>query len=408
MHGLVLEGGGAKGAFQMGAWEAFRALGMTFDAVSGTSVGALNGALYVQGDYHKAFDMWYNLKPEHVINGDAKVIEKLSSLDLGLEDMEALIRYASSVFSSGGLDISPLKALIATMVDEKKIRRSPMAFGIVTVSLTDFKPQEIFLDAIPSGQLGAYLLASANLPIFKMNRINGKLYIDGGFYDNLPINLLASKGVRKIVAVELLSAGVRQPVKVDGLDICWITPSENIGRLLEFNPDKIHRNMRLGYYDTMRAFKHFMGTTYYIEGVCPRDWGLEQLLAIPAEALTPVMDWMGAEGMEPRRFLFEMLIPLLATLLDVGPLEGYNALLLKYYEAIAGIYGVERLHIYGFSAFVDLVNHRQKDRLTLPPASIVEVVAKRLRQNPLYLKAHRDEVLLWVFKLLQNDFRAIS
>ena len=46
-YGLALEGGGAKGAYQIGAWKALREAGIRFSAVSGTSVGALNGAMIV-------------------------------------------------------------------------------------------------------------------------------------------------------------------------------------------------------------------------------------------------------------------------------------------------------------------------------------------------------------------------
>ena len=44
MKGLVLEGGGTKGAYQIGAYKALRDLGIEFQGVAGTSIGALNGA----------------------------------------------------------------------------------------------------------------------------------------------------------------------------------------------------------------------------------------------------------------------------------------------------------------------------------------------------------------------------
>ena len=53
-YGLALEGGGAKGAYQIGAWKALREAGIRFSAVSGTSVGALNGAMIVMDDLEKA------------------------------------------------------------------------------------------------------------------------------------------------------------------------------------------------------------------------------------------------------------------------------------------------------------------------------------------------------------------
>ncbi|OYO51117.1 hypothetical protein CG709_20055, partial [Lachnotalea glycerini] len=53
-YGIVLEGGGAKGAYQIGAWKAFEEVGVKVNAVAGTSVGALNAAMICMGDYKKA------------------------------------------------------------------------------------------------------------------------------------------------------------------------------------------------------------------------------------------------------------------------------------------------------------------------------------------------------------------
>ena len=61
MLGLALEGGGAKGAFHIGAVKALLENGYEFDGVVGTSIGAFNGALISQGDFEKAYDLWINM-----------------------------------------------------------------------------------------------------------------------------------------------------------------------------------------------------------------------------------------------------------------------------------------------------------------------------------------------------------
>ena len=60
MKGLVLEGGGTKGAYQLGAYKALKELGVEFDGVVGTSIGALNAAFIVQEDYEIMKDIWLN------------------------------------------------------------------------------------------------------------------------------------------------------------------------------------------------------------------------------------------------------------------------------------------------------------------------------------------------------------
>lgn len=56
-YGLVLEGGGAKGAYQIGAWKALKEAGVKINAVAGTSVGALNGALICMDELEMAQQM---------------------------------------------------------------------------------------------------------------------------------------------------------------------------------------------------------------------------------------------------------------------------------------------------------------------------------------------------------------
>ena len=76
-YGLVLEGGGAKGAYQIGAWRALREAGVRIRAVAGTSVGALNGALICMDDFEKAEQIWENIRYSSVMDVDDSLMEKL-------------------------------------------------------------------------------------------------------------------------------------------------------------------------------------------------------------------------------------------------------------------------------------------------------------------------------------------
>ncbi len=69
-YGLVLDGGGARGAYQIGAWKALVEAGVKFNAVAGTSVGALNGALICMGDIEKAEGIWREMTFSTVMDVD--------------------------------------------------------------------------------------------------------------------------------------------------------------------------------------------------------------------------------------------------------------------------------------------------------------------------------------------------
>ena len=69
--GLVLSGGGAKGAYQIGAYRALRKLGKNPEIITGTSVGAINGLLIVQGDLYKAVKLWKNMSFSKIYDEDS-------------------------------------------------------------------------------------------------------------------------------------------------------------------------------------------------------------------------------------------------------------------------------------------------------------------------------------------------
>ncbi len=61
MNGLFLQGGGAKGAFQAGAIYGFHEMGMKFDVISATSIGAINSYYVYMGEYEKLIEFWNNV-----------------------------------------------------------------------------------------------------------------------------------------------------------------------------------------------------------------------------------------------------------------------------------------------------------------------------------------------------------
>ena len=96
----------------------------------------------------------------------------------------------------------------------KKFYNSKVDFGLVTYNLSNFKPKLLTKKQIPKDKLKSYVMASATcFPAFKMKDIDGDKYIDGGYYDVLPINLAIDMGATDIVAVDLKSFGIRRIVK---------------------------------------------------------------------------------------------------------------------------------------------------------------------------------------------------
>lgn len=255
MRALVLSGGGAKGSYQVGVWKALRQLGIKIDIVTGTSAGAINGALIVQGSYWKALKIWNKLKFNNIfgkeINNDT--------------ELEVLYKiFAKNFLTDGGTEVKELHKLINKTLNKNRFYKSKIDYGLVTVDISNnrIKPIELQKKEIPEDKLGEYILASAScFPAFKKMVINGKEYIDGGYYDNLPINLAIKMGATEAIVVDLGAIGIKKITKKNIKQIN-IKPKNNLSNFLQFNPNNAKRNIKYGYNDTMKAFGKLDGNKY--------------------------------------------------------------------------------------------------------------------------------------------------
>lgn len=262
-YALVLDGGGARGAYQIGAWKALVEAGVKVNAVAGTSVGALNGALICMGDVNKAEDLWKRMTFSKVMDVDDEWMERLFQGENSLRDILSEIK---KVLSDGGVDITPLRNLLHEHVDEKKIRESGIELCLLTFSLSEMKEMDLSVHDIPEGLLEDFLLASAYLVGFKNERLHGQKYIDGGVVNNFPINSLLKRGYKDIIQIRIYGPGRVQRVKADGdEELFEIAPKVKLGSIIEFENKRSRQNIKIGYYDAKRMIYGLKGRIYYIE-----------------------------------------------------------------------------------------------------------------------------------------------
>ena len=95
---LVLAGGGARGSYQVGVWRALMELDWHPQIITGTSVGSLNGAMFVLDQYETARDMWLAIRSKDVM--------ELPEEDA---DLSALHQFLRSVVKAGGMDVTRWK-----------------------------------------------------------------------------------------------------------------------------------------------------------------------------------------------------------------------------------------------------------------------------------------------------------
>lgn len=398
-YGLVLAGGGARGSYEIGVWKALRELNIPIIAVTGTSVGALNGAMVVQGDFDTAYSMWSSLSVGDVIELQ-RDIKSIS--DLYKYPMEILSAIKNAI-TSGGLDITPLSNLLHNVIDEDRVRHSHIDFGLVTFSLTDLEAKELFKEDIPKGSLIDYLLASACFPSFKPIEIDNKKFIDGGVYNNVPISLMLKKNIRNLIVVDISQDGLPRDIDLSKLNIIHIKNSEDLGKVLDFNGEQSKLNMELGYLDALKAFDRLKGNNYYLSDIPDRH--AKEFIIVPSH-LEDIYSIIGVKYSDALLPLNKMIIKKLYKLIrenmvkDIVKDKGSRvSFVTSMAEITANHFNINRRDIYALQdinkiildRYTDIINRddfkEHIDELLLAISNIKEAdIAKTLKNMPVLME----------------------
>ena len=258
-YGLVLAGGGTKGAYELGIWKALCEMGINVTSIVGASIGALNGALFLQNNFEETVKMYENIKIDNIMNVNGIDANK------NIFDLSNIFNLAADYTKQKGIDNTPLREMIRKYVDMDKIYNSPIDFGLVTYSVKNKEPLQVFKNEIPKDQMENYLLASSCFPIFKPQIINGEEYYEGGLYDNIPSNMLIEKGYKNIIIADIAGVGFSKKTVNKDIYVKVVSSSEDLGGTFEFNHERILNNIKLGYLDTMKSFNKLQGHIYYFK-----------------------------------------------------------------------------------------------------------------------------------------------
>ena len=289
--GLVLSGGGAKGAYEIGVWRALEVLGVTdlIDGIIGTSVGALNAVLLDTCGLEKAAEVWENLKQSDLLHinpeksyktGETTIspinkadYPRLSSRDperqrvldfyrkmaavQGEQPQEFLLDLATSAVHSGfALTQEKLNDLIVKNIRFENQKRA--IYAVCTESKSPWNTTVFNLADYTADERRRIILASSAIPVVYEGtdgvRIRGKGYLDGGLRANTPYQEMYALGWRHLITVWLDHKAKPQLLPADAAQIHILPPYSlggHFGTIWVNRSKKMLDQMR-GYYDTMQ------------------------------------------------------------------------------------------------------------------------------------------------------------
>ena len=276
-RGLVLSGGGARGAYQVGCFKAFKELSLDFPIVAGTSVGALNGALYCLDDLARTEQIWTSIATGDVLDVPSLIAglvpllgPPVASLALPTagrkrKPWDAVLDITRTVLNAWRIFNRANKEKLARLLDlyldpvALKNARRELVVTITTLRGTHYESTR----DLPARAIREHVQASASIPlvfdpVFSTSRL--RLAWDGGA--NLfnpkavtPIDPIYERGVRDIVVVWLIPRLKVLSHLYPGARLTHIAPKKSLGNILHFNPRRAQRLMEMGYEDAMKALK---------------------------------------------------------------------------------------------------------------------------------------------------------
>ncbi len=206
--GLVLGGGGARGAAHIGVLQELERLRVPIDAIAGTSMGAIVGGLYASGMSADELEQLVNSLEWAKVLSDTPQRSDLSyrrkqddvqypiELELGLRDGALVLPMGVVQGQNLGLLLSKLTADVAHIKDYDNL---PIPFRAIAANI---ETGDVYVMA--SGDLAASIRASMSVPgLIAPAKLHGTLLVDGGIVANLPIDVMRAMDVDIIIAVDV-------------------------------------------------------------------------------------------------------------------------------------------------------------------------------------------------------------
>ena len=261
--GLVLAGGGARGAYQIGVWKALKELKIDkhISVVSGTSIGALNAVLFCQGDLEKANEVWHNISKESVLPINEKDLNIRGFLiSLGLKNMNFIKKYMPKTLEMGNLSRKGLLDIMDNYINFSKLEKNNKICYAACTEIDSFQPKYFKINDYNEQSIRSILLATSALPmIYESEEFESMKYLDGGMADNVPIQPVYGENCDIIIVIHLSKESKLNKKLFPNTKIIEITPSSMdegvLNGILDFVPESVEKRINLGYSDTLDYLK---------------------------------------------------------------------------------------------------------------------------------------------------------
>lgn len=270
--GLVLAGGGGKGAYELGVWKALDELKLTkyITVFSGTSIGAFNSVLFAMNDMKKADELWEEVTMDKLVPiSKSELIKRGIGLYIGGKNLQLAKKFLNYKLEHGAIANDGAIEVVEKYLDFNKIKENNKICYAACTKLSDFSAKYFKINEFDEETGKKIVLASASLPlIYDCTEVLGEKYIDGGIADNIPIQPVYGENCNIIIVV-LLSKEVQVDRTIYPNSKLIVISPENLDEntitgTLNLNTDAKRIRIIEGYNDTINKLEPIKELFEYI------------------------------------------------------------------------------------------------------------------------------------------------
>lgn len=270
--GLVLAGGGGKGAYELGVWKALDELKLTkyITVFSGTSIGAFNSVLFAMNDMKKADELWEEVTMDKLVPiSKSELIKRGIGLYIGEKNLQLAKKFLNYKLEHGAIANDGAIEVVEKYLDFNKIKENNKICYAACTKLSDFSAKYFKINDFDEETGKKIVLASASLPlIYDCTEVLGEKYIDGGIADNIPIQPVYGENCNIIIVVLLSKEAQVDRTLYPNSKLIVISPEnldENtITGTLNLNTDAKMIRIIEGYNDTINKLEPIKELFEYI------------------------------------------------------------------------------------------------------------------------------------------------
>ena len=270
--GLVLAGGGGKGAYELGVWKALDELKLTkyITVFSGTSIGAFNSVLFAMNDMKKADELWEEVTMDKLVPiSKSELIKRGIGLYIGGKNLQLAKKFLNYKLEHGAIANDGAIEVVEKYLDFNKIKENNKICYAACTKLSDFSAKYFKINDFDEETGKKIVLASASLPlIYDCTEVLVEKYIDGGIADNIPIQPVYGENCNIIIVVLLSKEAQVDRTLYPNSKLIVISPEnldENtITGTLNLNTDAKRIRIIEGYNDTINKLEPIKELFEYI------------------------------------------------------------------------------------------------------------------------------------------------